>query len=459
MGTVTAKGGGFWRKYRDEYAALVKLGFPVLLTQLGVIVMSFADTLMVGAYGVEELAASAFVNSTFLIPLVMLSGLAAGITPLAGALFTQGLHRETGRIARAGLQINSLVSIIFMGVMGVIYFYLDGFGQPEELMPVIRPYYLMLLGTLLPMALFNSLAQTSNGMTDTRTPMWCILGAIATNIIGNWLLIFGHWGFPRLGLTGAGIATVCSRWAGVVAIYFVYRRSARYEGCRQGLFARGKLGAERIKVWKTSYPVMIQNGVECSLWSFGAVACGWFGKIQLAAYQIVNTIGQLGFMIYMSVGIAVSIRVANFCGQYDERGAGHAARAGLHLNIVLATVASAVMWLCAHPLIGAFTTDGSVIAAAILFVVPLVLYQYLDAVQLTLINAIRGTSQVKPLLWIALVSYIMVGVPVLLLFAKALDWEGIGVYYSFDVALLVAAILAAIAFRRTRIETPAISKT
>ena len=134
-------------------------------------------------------------------------------------------------------------------------------------------------------------------------------------------------------------------------------------------------------------------------------------------------------------------------------------RAGLHLNLVLATVASAVMWLCAHPLIGAFTTDGSVIAAAMLFVVPLVLYQYLDAVQLTLINAIRGTSQVKPLLWIALISYIMVGVPVLLLFAKVLDWEGVGVYYSFDFALLVAAILAAIAFRRTRIETPIISKT
>lgn len=453
MSAVIVDHRNFWQKYRDEYAALVRMGFPVLLTQLGVIVMSFADTLMVGAYGVEELAASAFVNSTFLIPLVMLSGLAAGITPLVGALFSVGRHLDTGRIAKAGLQINTIVALVFTTIMGAIYFFLDSFGQPEELMPIIRPYYLMLLGTLLPMALFNSLSQTSNGMTDTRTPMWCILGAIATNIIGNWLLIFGNLGCPRLGLTGAGIATVLSRWAGVVAIFIIYRRANRYADCREGLFKSSHLGAERRKVWLTSYPVMIQNGVECSLWSFGAVACGWFGKIQLAAYQIVNTIGQLGFMIYMSVGIAVSIRVANFSGLMDEKGAGHAARAGLHLNLLLATVASLVMWLAAHPLIGEFTTDNEVIAAAMLFVFPLVLYQYLDAVQLTFINAIRGTSQVKPLLWISLISYIAVGIPILLLFSVTLDLEGIGVYYSFDVALAAAAILAAIAFKRTKIGT------
>lgn len=453
MSTITAKGDNFWRKFRDEYSALTKLGFPVLLTQLGVIVMSFTDTLMVGAYGVEQLAASAFVNSTFLIPLVMLSGLAAGITPLAGALFTMGQHRETGRIARAGLEINILVSLIFTAIMGGIYFVLDGFGQPDELMSEIRRYYLILLATPLPMALFNSLAQTSNGMTDTRTPMWCMLGAISVNIIGNWLLIFGHFGCPRLGLAGAGHATVLSRWAGVAVIYTIYMRSKRYAGCRDGLLSPGNLGAERRKVWVTSYPVMIQNGIECMLWSVGAIVCGWYGKIQLAAYQIVNTIGQLGFMIYMSVGIAVSIRVANYCGLIDEQGAGRAARAGVHMNIVLATLSSLVMWLAAHPLIGAFTDNGAVIEAAMLFVLPLVLYQYLDAAQLTFINAIRGTSQVRPLLWISILSYVVTGIPVMLLFAEALDWEGIGVYYSFDVALLVAAALAAIAFKRTKIDT------
>ena len=157
-------------------------------------------------------------------------------------------------------------------------------------------------------------------------------------------------------------------------------------------------------------------------------------------------------MTYMSFGVAVSIRVANYCGLGDERGAGDTTRAGLHLNMVLATLASLVMTLLAHPLIGAFTPDSAVISAAEMFIVPLVLYQYLDAAQLTFINAIRGTSQVKPLLWIALVSYVAVGIPVMMLFALGLDWESVGVYYSFDIALLCAAVLAGLVFRNLKIE-------
>lgn len=440
----------FWKKYREEYVTLMKLGFPVMLTQLGVIVMSFADTMMVGAYGVEQLASSAFVNSLFIIPMVMLSGLAAGITPLVGALYTRNDRYAVGRIARAGLQINAIVSLIFTAVMGILYFYLDRFGQSDELLPFIRPYYLTLLTTLLPMSLFNALSQTSNGMTDTRTPMWFILGAIALNILGNYVLIFGHFGFPEMGLTGAGIATSVARFAGLAGIAVMYGRGRRYSGCREGMASPEGLGAERRKVWVTSYPVMIQSGIECSLWSFGAVVCGWFGKIQLAAFQVVNTIGQLGFMLYMSFGIATSIRIANYCGLNDETGVRQAANAGFHLNLMLATFSSLLMILFAHPLIGIFSSDADVISTATTLVIPLVLYQYLDASQLTYMNAIRGTSVVKPLLWIALISYVAVGIPVSLLFAVAFGWECVGVYYSFNVALLVATILAVLAFRRVR---------
>lgn len=441
------------QSYGREYRELLKLGFPVLLTQLSVIVMSFADTMMVGAYSVEALASSAFVNSVFLIPLVMLSGLAAGITPLIGALYTVGKHFESGRLTRAGLQINLISSLILTVVMGVIFFFLDKFNQPAELMPLIRPYYLTLLGTLVPMALFNALTQTCNAMTDTRTPMWCVFIAIATNIVGNYVLIFGKFGFPEMGLTGAGISTVFARLVGFVIIFIIYRRAERYKPCREGFSNGARLGRERKKVWVTSYPVMIQTCVECSLWSFGAVVCGWFGKVQLAAYQIVNTIGQLGFMTYMSFGVAVSVRVANFTGLNDEYGVGRTARAGLHLNLLLATLASLVMWVFSHPLILLFNSNADVMKAALLFIPPLVLYQYLDAAQLTFMNAIRGTSQVKPLLWIALTSYVVVGIPAALILAVTCGLESIGVYYSFDIALLAACIYAAIEFKKIKLTT------
>lgn len=440
-----------WKKYREEYRRLFALGLPVLATQLGVILVAFTDTIMVGGYGKEELAASAFVNSLYLIPMVMLMGLAAGITPLVGALFGRGDLSEPGRVARAGVQINLIVAAIFTAVMGAIYFFLDRFGQPDELLPLIRTYYLILLATPLPMAVYNSCMQTANGLTDTATPMWCILLSVVVNILFNWLLIYGHCGFPELGLAGAGYATLLARIVSMVSILLVFAFARRYRPYHAGFRQSGTLGALRRKVWSTSYPVMIQNGIETSLWSLGAVVCGWFGVVQLAAYQVVNTIGQLGFMTYMSFGVAVSIRVANFTGVLDEKGAGLAARAGLHLNLLLATVASLIFIIGGTRLLHLFSPDADVIAAAMILLPPLAVYQYCDAIQLTFCNAIRGTSQVKPLLWISLISYVMVGIPVLLLFAVVFRWEYLGVYYSFDVALLVASVLAYFVFRKIRL--------
>lgn len=439
----------FWKAYRREYSNLWKLGIPVLVTQIGIIVVSFADTIMVGTYGTEELAAAAFVNSLFMIPTVMQIGFAAGMTPLIGALFSRGESHEVGRTLRSGLQVNAMVSVGFTVLMGLIYFFLDYFGQPEELLPLIRDYYLIILSTLVPMAIFNCMQQTSNGTTDTATPMWMILMSNVVNIVGNYALIYGHFGFPELGLQGAGISTMVARYASVVGIIIVYLRSRRYRPYLQSLRNPVEpIGGIRRKVWSTSYPVMIQSGIECSMWSFGAIVSGWYGKIQLASYQVVNTIAQLGFMTYMSFGVACSIRVANFTGLRDIEGVKRITKASLHLILLLATIASAVFLVGGSRLIHVFTQDPLVVTAALALLPPLVLYQYCDAVQLTYANALRGTSVVKPLLWISILSYIVIGIPLLLLLASALEWHNLGVYYSFCGALLVAAVLLYLAFHQ-----------
>ena len=445
-----ARKAGFWKAYKVEYKNLWKLGLPVLITQVGIIVVSFADTMMVGAYGTNELAAAAFVNSIFMIATVMQIGFAAGMTPLIGALYSRGDERQVGVTLRGGLQINIIVSLCFTVIMGGLYFFLDRFGQPEELLPLIRSYYLIILATLLPMAIFNCCQQTANGTTDTATPMWMILGANAVNICGNYCLIYGNMGLPELGLVGAGLSTLTARYLAMTGIIVFFLSSRRYRPYREGLRegSPAETGAVRRKVWVTSYPVMIQSGVECFLWSFGAIVSGWFGKIQLASYQVVNTIAQLGFMTYMSFGIATSIRVANYTGLRDTAGMNRITSAGLHLNILLATIASLIFLIGGRHLIHAFTPDPEVIAVALTLIIPLILYQYGDAVQLTYANALRGTSDVKPLLWISIVSYIIVGIPLLLFLSKGLDWECVGVYYSFSGALIVASLLLRNAFNK-----------
>lgn len=435
--------------YASEYKSLLRLGGPVLVTQIGIILVTFIDTAMVGAYGVPELAASAFVSSVFMIPVVMQIGFAQGTTPLVGALFGRSDSAGIGRILRSGLQLNFWLSLIFTAIMGVLFFLLHLFGQDPDLLPVIRPYYLTILPGLIPMAIFNCLQQTSNGLTDTKTPMWIILGGNLLNVIGNYALIFGKLGMPELGLLGAGLSTLFARLCCAAAMIIFFIRGRRFSPywveCRN---ARG-LRDERRKMWVTSYPVMIQSGLEVALWSFGAVVCGWFGKVQLAAYQVVNTIAQLGFMIFMSFGVATSIRVANFTGQKDYSMVKRTASAGLHINLLLATLACILFFAAGKHLIGIFTPDEEVIASSLALIVPLILYQYGDATQLTYANALRGTSNVRPLMYIAAIVYLIAGIPAAYLLGVTSGLHNVGVYYSFSIALFLAAYLLRRAFRRT----------
>ncbi len=440
----------FASAYGAEYRNLIKLGLPVMVTQIGIIVVSFADTIMVAHYGTAELGAAAFVNAIFLVGMVMQFGFAAGLTPLIGALYGRKDKNALGCMLKAGVISNLLVGVAFTFIFGIIYFFVDRMGQSEELMPLVRPYYLIMLATMLPMSLFNALQQGSNGCTDTATPMWLILGSNVFNIFGNWLLIGGELGFPSLGLTGAGLSTLGARLLGVIgmiAAYLIDKRKREYISTWKEV-NRISLRNDCKTVWKTSSPVMVQSGIECFMWTFGGIVSGWFGTIQLASYQVVNTIAQLGFMIYMGFGVATSIRVANFWGVEEYENARRITSAGLHLILVLSALASLCFGLFFSHLVEFFTPDPAVKVAAMPLLLPLILYQFGDAVQLTYANALRGTSIVKPLLWAAIISYIVVGIPVMLVTAVKMEMMNIGVYYSFIVALLSAAMILWLSFRR-----------
>lgn len=432
---------------RQEYKALVRLGFPVLITQLGTIIVSFADTMMVGAYGTDELASAAFVNNLFLVVMVAMIGFATGMTPLVGARYGKGNLEEGGVYWRAGLVLNLALSILASLAMTGVYFFLPEIAGSDELLHLTRPYYLILLSTVIPAAIFNCCLQTSNATTDTAMPMWIMIGGNVINVVGNYLLIFGKFGFPEMGLIGAGIATAAARYAMMIAIVVLMLTRKRFRPLKKGLRLRpGKFVFKDTLL--TSYPIMIQNGMECILWSLGAVVCIQFGKLEVAAYQIVNIIGQLGFMVYLSCGIAVSIRVANYTGMMNIEGIRKTARAGLHIVLIMATLASLLFIFYAKPMLGLFTGDMAVIEVAIPMIAPLVLYQYCDATQLNFSNALRGTADVKPLLLVSFISYLCIGIVSLYVLAVEFDLGNAGVYYSFALTLLSAAIMLYYFYRR-----------
>lgn len=425
----------------QAYKELARLGLPILVGQLGMIIVGFADNIMVGHYSTAALASASFVNNLFNVAIFCCIGFTYGLTPLVGALFSTGEKASIGALTRKAVWLNLAYTMAIMGIMTAIYFNLDRLGQPQELLPLIRPYYLLYLAGMIPVALFNVAAQWSYGINNTAMPMWIILSANLVNIVGNYVLIYGHCGMPELGLTGAGISTLIARIvcpAAIFAALFFIRKFREY---RDGLlYAPSRHGDIRL-IWRTSLPVSLQLSFESGSFTMAAVMVGWLGAVPLAAFQVVVIVGTLGFCIYYSLGSAVTIKVANAAGTGSAALMRHYAWAGYHLMLVLAMLSSLTFVFGGSHLMSLFSDDNEVVGLAVSLIFPLVLYQLGDATQITFAGALRGTSHVMPMLWIAFVSYIVVGLPATYLLCFTLGMATYGVMLSFSVALFSAAVL------------------
>lgn len=428
--------------YAEAYRSIAKLAFPLFLGQLGNIAVGFADNIMVGHYSTAALASASFVNNFFNIAIFACVGFTYGLTPVVGAMFARGEHARIGRAVRVGLRVNTIFTIVVSMIMLLIYLNIHRLGQPEELLPLIRPYYLIVLSGMIPVAVFNVLAQWSFGRNDTAIPTWIVLACNAVNIAGNYVLIYGNFGAPELGLTGAGISTLCARVLCMLAMLWVFFRTRRGRPCLEGFFhgARPGDGMTR-KVIATGFPVSMQMTFETASFSGSAIMAGWIGAIPLAAFQIVVISGMFGFCIYYSIGCAAAIPVSHAAGACDRRAMRRYAWASYHLILLTMLLVCMLFIFGGRHVMGLFSSDSAVIAAAVSLIVPLVLYQFGDATQITFANALRGTSKVMPMLFIALVSYIVVGLPCTYIMAFPAGLGLYGIVLSFSVCLLLAAVL------------------
>ena len=436
------------KKYKENYASIFSLGIPILISQLGMIVVAFADNIMVGRYSTEALASASFVNNVFNVAKFACLGFSYGLTPLIGALFTQKRDTTIGGMIKNGLLINIIFSLLVTTIMFILWLNIDRLGQPEELMPLIKPYYLIVMAGMLPIAIFNVFAQWLFAINRTKLPMWILLSANSLNILGNWLLIYGKCGFPELGLIGAGYSTLFARVlcpVVVMVIFFLYKDFRTY---RDG-FKASRINSMMIgQINRTSWPVSLQMTFESGSFTIAAVMAGWLGAISLASFQIIVITGTLGFCIYYSMGSAVSVLVANAAGLNDRIGMRRIAFAGYHIMLTLAAISSTLFIVFGHEFINAFTEDPEVIAATVVLIVPLVLYQMGDATQINFANALRGTSHVMPMIWIAFVSYVVIGIPATYLLAFTASMGTYGIILSFSVSLFIAAALFLYFFMR-----------
>lgn len=440
--------GKFWTEYKKYYKLILSIGLPISLGQLGVIVTGFVDTMMVGRYSTEALASASFVNSLFNLMNIVCLGFSYGITPIVGACYAKGEKRKIGEVVKNALLLNVIFGVVCCLIMLVAYVYLDRMGQPVELLPLMRPYYIVILLSMLPVVAVNALRQFTDGITDTKLAMIILLGGNVLNIVGNWLLIYGKCGFPEWGLYGAGVSTLVARVLMLVVYVACLLCMKRYREYVQGF----KAGVIKVKdmagLGKLSIPVSMQMGMETAIFTFASVLVGWLGADYLAAYQVILVMGTLGFMVYYSFGASMSIMISNYAGVGDFAQVRKCADAGYHIILMSALAASVLLLVSGRAAISLFTSDEAVVGIALSLILPWIVYQLGDATQVAYANALRGIKCVMPVMRYAFLAYVVVGMPACYMFAFPAGGGIVGVYLSFAVSLFVAGVLFLCRFYR-----------
>lgn len=435
-----------YSKYIAHYPALLKLGIPIMLGQFGTIVMGFADTLMIGHHSTQELAAAGFANNIFGLVFITAMGYSYGLTPVVGALMGEGNIRNIAGKLKNSIFSNLLVGLFLMLIMGILYLNLHRIGLPEKLQPTIRPYYITLWLSILPQMAFNGLKQFSDAIQDTKMPMWILLGSNLLNILGNWILIFGMFGLPEMGLLGAGIATLVSRIAMFLTFAIIFQFTCRYQEHRKNYRQSSITRVDQWELNKLGWPVALQLGMESASFSLSAIYIGWLGTNELAAHQIMITISQLCFMLYYGMAAAVAVEVSFYRGANEIPKAKTVALSGLQLTWILGLCTTLPIFLLRSQIGGWFTDSAEVSRLVSLIAIPLVIYQFGDGMQSNYANALRGMADVKPMIWIAFIAYFIISLPLGYFFGFVCKWELVGVWMAFPFGLTSAGIMYMLRF-------------
>lgn len=438
----------FINRYAGHYRALVSLGVPIVVGQIGNIILGFADTLMVGHYGMKELAAASFVNNIFMLFIIFAMGFSYGLTPIIGNKFGRGEHDGIGGVVRNGLLANTVLAAIIVAVLTTICLCLDRLGQPDELLPLMRPYMVVNIVSIPFVCWLNTFKQFYDAIGDTKTPMYILICGNILNIFGNYVLIFGEWGFPEWGLFGAGVSTAFSRVMMALVAMGVFFGAKHYNAYATG-FKTAKLDVKAFRhINGLGWPLALQMGMETAAFSVSAVFVGWIGTTALAAHQIMITVSQTFYMVYYGMAAAVAVRVSYFHGQRNLKAVKLTANAGFHLILVIAVCASVPIFLLRNSIGLWFTDNAEVCALVAQTVIPLIVYQFGDGLQCTFANALRGVSHVKPMMLIAFFSYFVVSLPLGWFLGLRCGIGLVGVWCAFPVCLTCAGVLYYTCFRR-----------
>ena len=429
------------REYIPFYKRNLKVALPIMLTQAGQVTVQLADNIMIGHVGTAELAAVSFANSIIVLGMVFGIGFTQGLTPHIGQNYGKGEHGMAAKFFQSSLVLNCFVVIVLSAIMFLAGLFMDSMGQTEEVVKFARQYYYITLFSMFPFLIFFGMRQFSEGIGITKYAMYITIAANILNIFLNWVLIFGHFGFEPMGVRGAAISTVIGRSIMLISFIYIMIKLKVYKKYLN-LFKLPLINIPIIKnLLKTSIPLSLQNLVEITAFSFSAIMVGWNGKVALASHQIAMSMSSLSFMLALGIGAAATIRVSHQYGSGDYVSMRRAGFASVHLSVVLMSLFGLAYIFANRYIPMLYTTDTDVIALAAQLLILAALFQIFDATQLACLGCLRALKDVKVPLFLSVISYYFVCLPMGYICGFVFGFGARGVWVGLMSGLIFVAIL------------------
>ena len=431
---------------KKHIISTLTLAYPVIIGQLGVIMMGVIDSLMVGRLGAAPLAAAALGSSLTFIVIIIGIGLSMAVTPLVAIAVGAKKYEDCGIYFRQSLLINTVFSIM---IAVLIFFAADlikYFNQPMEVQLQAQSYMKIIGLSSIPLMLFQSYKQFIEGLSVMRPAMIITLLANIINWFACWVLIFGKFGLPALGLNGAGWATFSSRVFMALAMMGFVMNNKFFKDYDVSFHFKSINWRIIKKILSLGLPSGFQYFFEVGAFSFAVVMVGWLGTKQQAAHQIAISLASISFMAVLGISAAGSIRVGNAVGQKDIH---ETRKAGFTASLLGASVmfcSGLIFIFFRNYLPTLYVNDEAVISIASSLLVIAALFQLSDGVQAVGIGILRGLTDVKIPTAITFIAYWIVGLPIGYLLGFTFEMGVQGVWIGLLSGLTTSAILLTLRF-------------
>ncbi len=442
-------------QYTKEFRYNIQLAYPVMLGMLGHTLIGIVDNIMVGKLGTSQLAAVSLGNSMIFVAMSLGIGFSTAITPIVAE--AQG-EKDEAKIKSAfqhGLLLCTILGLFLFVLIVVAKPVMELLHQPKEVIDLAKPYLDWVAFSLVPLIIYQGYKQFSDGLSLTKYSLYAIVMANVVHVFFNYVLIYGIWIFPKLGIVGAAIGTVISRILMVVFMHYLLRSKTSLRPYFKGFGWNAIQRKMVVKLVRLGFPSAMQMLFEVVLFTAGIWLCGMLGKTSQAANQIALSLASMTFMFAMGLSVVSMIRVSNYKGMHDYKGLIVVARS-IFLLAILLEIIFALFFILLHNQLpylfldmghtAQFFDNVEVIAIASKLLLVAAVFQVADGIQVVVLGALRGLQDVKIPMYLTFVAYWLIGFPTSYFLGFYTSLKAVGVWIGLCAGLMAAALFLYLRF-------------